>query len=505
MGLTFALFLTPMRWLKYSTVLALFLLLGLILWSFQDPICINSSVVKKVNINTSEGNAEIFSCTVSSSHRQFSPNVLRFYTLAQKDIWDFETFKEQIDDSELLSQTITLSLEKPLKYERSENAIVIGVDLFKDRDYFRRALVQTWLAGFLPKNFNQNKILFEIISDAYLSLIWGKLETQDPVLAKKIDPNISLRWLDDILTERELCDSAWRPIERLDLCEDLRSTLIEQNRTADNLNALSVWSLRPLVVKQFWSYYKSLSPIEKISFVKSWSQYVSSASKYFDNFPDEVDFDSLQLVANFTVAQLFDKKIKSIGFDLDFYVDLDRQQFKPDEFADLLKLSVETKHNILIRDGDNFVKIPSLQKFPVGYVRPKVKKQVLVSCEKPTFDKILNQKALSGRVLFVERCDHQQIQVGKYLTEDIEGFANANPGHNFMLFHIPSIKLATQYWSLDAKKSIEAAELNLPNEVKANVLGWESKTLSGSHKIKAALPVVEWVRWAPLTKTTLTK
>lgn len=484
-------------WLKISTILALFLLLGIVLWGFQDDRCLNSSVVRKINIM----NSELYSCEVSRSRSKISldPEFTRAFVKIERDIREFEIFKDQISNLSTPDQTITITLNKPYTYTNENNLITMGQDLFLNEGYFKRALVQAWLNQILSKHIKENKVLFEILSDNFMSLIWGDLELVDPILNKKIDLTSNANWLNDVLGEQTLCDSPWRPIDRLDLCEDLRENSFNNTVKIKYFNELSLWSLRPLVVKKFWSYYKNLSPVKRINFIQNWYEYIAHLDDSFEKFPIQIDLETLPIVTSYTIKKLYNNSVPPVELQLDLFVELKKQDFDPHDFWNLIKFAKNNpKVNILLRSENNLIILPSLQKMIVGYFHAHAKKQILISCKKPTFKEISNQKPKDDRLLFIEKCGPKELFLSSYENSKLDldlamkTFAEQNTDSNYMLFHIPSLKMAINLSKINANSSIEQFN-TLSNDLE--LLGLNKVNSLGPHRIQAALPVVEWIRW----------
>ncbi len=483
-GPIIALYYKRMSLFKYSTLLAIFVTLGLIVWSFQDPVCLNSSVVKKIDLESSAGLYSLWSCGYQNSATESDlPLATKSsYFKIQSEITQFEIFKQQVDPSYSPRRNIKILLSKPQKFEWRGLQLDLGIDFFETAFGFRRALVQAWLQDFLKPAVRQNKVLFDTLTDIYVLMIWAK-------------PDFEMgrsRWLDDVMTEESLCRSSWRPIERQMFCEDLHLASHTLRGQIRSLEEVSSWSLRPLLVKDFWNGYLKLSGFEKLQYSKDFSYNLSVLSDAFQ-IPFVTDLTSLANAYKVVSGKI---GIRARSTAIDFYVVSTKKQFNIFQYDDLINAALEFPDtNILIRNHDSFYVLPGLTRVRVGYAQPEVNQQAIVSCEAPRLDNVLAQNVKSQRVLYVQDCDSlSQIKLVDFLIYGVEAFSESNKS-NFMVFHIPSIRIAKEIWKLDTRKILGVKGPEVSPDLKARLFGWSNIKPATLYKMNAALPIVEWLKW----------
>lgn len=409
------------------------------------------------------------------------------YQRIQKDITQFEVFKDQVDSSYRPQKTIKILVTKPQKFEWNGQDLEMGVDFFESRSGFRRAIVQSWLKDFLKPSTRQNKVMFETLTDIYSLMIWADFDI-------KLETN---RWLDDVLTEETLCQSDWRPFERQTFCEDLHMAAQKIRGQIKSLEEVSIWSLRPLIVKDFWNTYDKLSGFDKIEFARTLSLNLLIQTDIESQIPIIADLSSLTRAYHAVSAKLFeDTPMKTRSTALDFYVVSTSDQFNIFQYNDLIDAALEFPDmNILVRNHDEFFILPHLTRVRVGYAQPESIQQAMVSCKSPILEQVLTQNVKSDRLLYVQKCDTvSPINLVDFLVYGVETYSQ-NTKNNFMIFHIPSIKIAKQNWKLNTKQVFDGRGPNVPANLKTQLFGWGDFKPATVYKTNAALPIVEWLRW----------
>ncbi len=477
-----------------STVVAVLLLTWVLTKVGQHPICINSSLVDSMDIQSHEAVLKIKPCSFLESSDV--PKKFQFYS---SRINAAAAHIPSILDStgkklRVRPIRITVEVDHPFALAISQNHISIGRDLFESAGQIEKALLDALLLQNANQSFIESRLAREIVVDATLLLTTGDLNIYDPLTNHntrgllKFDHN-HLKAFHNL---KSLCTSAWRPQFLTDSCLD-RKILNDEAFS----KFVSSWSLRPLIglVIQREITYLSLREKQKLlqtllDRVESydWNLLPQSSEKIIEVMISNAGAWSELLGFKGEILEALIEQIKNP----DLLIIEDRQNLSV-ELAILQQMTLSNKI-IFVSENNKMSFYPTGPKFKVeSKVQPA--HLILHSDKSLTVSSFNNLVSKDQRVLQI--LDEDKIELRSYFKDGIKGWIDANPKTSFRVFHLPSLRLANKWGLLPTQvfdKQNPALRLSPKFKTLFGLAHPQFIVRTNVNYVPGPLSVIEWFR-----------
>ncbi len=510
------------RILTGTVFLSLGLLTLLLIGLSQEPLCIDSKVVEKINRSTlgEPFSESVFRCLARKRVPYSSYFAAHLPQWADR-IHQTERFLESIEPF-YRKVHITIVPQQGLFFQVHNHQIRIGEDLLASPGHLERALIKVWYRERSRAEFASSQVVEEAMVDLIYFAQTGSLDISDTnkVLDWKKYSNSGVFALQ---SRAAYCESPWRKTEHYLLCTALPADLSSLAPEHPDL------SLRPLLSQSLIASYLSLSGAERYQLFQGFAEYLRSErtivfyekggqknvsailglAQHLKNsqiFVTEARAVQGQEVF-LSFAKAFQQQLNSKGYydatieaTFDYlFVSHDVLNQQSSLLESLQKYAKEnSQQQIAVRDPHALWILPSGHPLPVDSLSPiKAKRAIVQICGAYNFSYVLGYVKDAEKLLVVSNCgENQKIDYDWYLKGGVEAFSVHNPQVRFVQYHLPSLAMR----SLDLKdvKSVEEfLQSQDLNHLATKSLGWRYVSWDQAalaYRPKAVIDGIEWFR-----------
>lgn len=476
-----------------STIAALLLLAWVLTKVGQQQVCINSPIVEFVDIGTSSVFETLQACSYLSPPSvplKFKPYSRRVNEATATIGGVLHTINMPLNIAPL---RIVVKLDKPFLLQVSRNQIQIGIDMFESEGQLERALLESILIQNANGGFERSHLAREIVADYIIMLTTGSLDLHDPSTNRstygflKYDRN----WLKGFNNLSSLCKTAWKAEHMFELCASNEILSVEKD--------ISVWSLRPLLSSAFEYEGDELSISDKKRLLQNifkQGRYVSWQSLPSDSFNNiSSALNAAKIWSEF--LGLKGKLISKISEQIS-NPDLLVVSPKGDDTFEMLVLKQFTLLNSSVFNKvlDEVSFYPMGPKFKLGDIKMRPRHLIVRSAQPLSVGRLEEFESQDQRVLQILDLD-PNVNVVSYVKDGIKGWISSNLKTSFRAYHLPSLKLASQ-WGLSQDLLFDnrnpSARLS---PMFKNLFGLKSPQFivkANVNYIPGPLSVIEWYR-----------
>jgi hypothetical protein len=476
--------------LLISTIIALLLLSWVLTKVGQPQVCINSSVVEFIDIGSSV--LRVGECSFMSK----SEVPLKFKSMSDRVNAAAESIEGILRSTQIgvrLSPIqIHLRLDRPYFLNVGVRHVRIGRDLFDSPGYLEKSLLESVLLQNAGPGFASSLVSREIVTDFITQIIAGELNIVEPASERSTQKFLEFEnhKLKSFYNMYALCHSQWKPGFLTENCSENEDS---------NDSKITVWSLRPLLALLLRAELTELSLHEKNKLVQD-----LFAKLKYQNWSDlpQTDVENVsEMLTNVRVWAQF------LGLNPRALDELEQTITKPDLLIVQKKSDAEFEQNlakhisfvpqqIFTQSGSRLSFYPSGPQLNLGHFTLQPHHLILRSAEnvKVSFLKSLNSQ--DDRVLQILD-PNPTIDVLSYLKEGSQGWIATNLKVPFRIFHLPSLRLASQ-WGLTPQTAFLISDVSqgLSHPLR-RLMGLEHPTFiakANVNYVPGPLSVIEWYR-----------
>jgi hypothetical protein len=423
--------------LLFSSICSLFVLSWFLSRWSSPANCINSTLVGKVVIDTSD--YELKTCDPTS--RLLSPQPESVLTEAQliRRIEKIEELSPYLDFKDI-AITISVITKKPQILSFNGSIIHISDDLLKIDGMLERALL------FIKLN-NSSSMAAAAIAD----FLWAEFIAKSDDVARQ-------PWLSQLTTMHAYCMSDKVLLIHYDFCKAHNE--LSDSYISDSEAAPVPWSLASTYTQILRDLYRNSTLIEKTEMLEKIlflgeledtfiEEHVQSSSAIaLDNSFETMIKDWLMplmlpknnidlVVGQFSLKQHSKVNYVVVGrssrdiFPMDFAIAAKNKtiagpfvlQFGAAQYFYPSDVALKSKQDDFLRK----VKIDNL---------------IYVSCDMPEVESLLAFESKTNRVLFVRQCDYDEIDWSEIASVGIVAYLKANTKTEFIEFNLSALRLA---------------------------------------------------------------
>jgi len=203
---------------------------------------------------------------------------------------------------------ITIYLKETENFAVAADAITMSQATVKNKIEFGRAFLRSWFLNFASRDVQSDKFVQTIFSDIYAFLFWNQ----------KIQTVSQEKWLKYFYSEKDICNSPSAVLDQRLFCETIQKK--PQDLQGASFQSLSIWSLRPFILTQFYQIFENASLAEKASAITQFS-YVVSHLEWKRSY-DHLNFKEMAKIYNDLLQNIFDQTpMKTAQFKFSFDVE----------------------------------------------------------------------------------------------------------------------------------------------------------------------------------------
>lgn len=490
--------------------------LTLLQMSKQYP-CIDSTLVEKLDVVSTENIQSVFACSKRRS-AEYSANLNKYAEQLEPRLNQLSLVLHRIKPTKT---TVNLVIDEtnPLIFQVEKNQIRIGKNLALSKGHLEQAVIRLWLQG---DNSHDEKLkLFdESLADLIYYATFGRIDRQDPVT--QLHPELGLaRWPQVLQNLDVYCESAWRSSEDFQRCASL-------DELGHNRKQLLTMSLRPLLTSSLVDAYDSLSYSEQNNFLQEIPQLIEARSveseKAIEFLLDQdnslkeglsilkvfTDQFSLKQEASYPQRRFISRLnqyLQSHGVADSFaqaYFDIlvefpDRLEpssplFKSLEAASRQNLSLQ----IAVKDQDQIWILPSRSGLSLKiFDQVKIRQHVFFACPILKEIEIGQFAASSEKLLMIKGCDSQKNYAFDMLFKyGAQEFTKVESQLAFIQFHLPSLQQRLNELQ-HIKNFFELVQNRDVTQREFQLLGWQDVQWNEKYqfyKPKAVIDAIEFFR-----------
>ncbi len=509
--------------LLFSSVCTYLCFLGLI-YALKKPLCIDSTVVQKIDRVTTEGNitktASAFSC---SSNRlvEYSPELENTIakvsgTLAKTTalLNSIKPFKQKLQ--------ISIREDRPLMFEVVKNKINIGSNFVNIDYHLSRAVIKAWIA----ENKNSMKVdtaLFdEALTDFMLYVLIGKVELEEPT--DKIRTKLgSVKWPQVIKSAKGYCMSAWKYAEHTELCSG--HGFEDQNSDAE----AAAYSLRPLLTSSIIGSYNELGMKQKSHLVQSLPLILSSMSLPSEKIIESMLVDSNPLhngilnINKFTdlilsstlqnrgeIYQLYTgitQHLQQYGVTdsfaeayFDYLIEFNGKLSDSSPFYKTLALASVNNPDIqvAVKDQNSIWILPSKTALPIKvFSQIQARQIIFMGCDNHKNIHVEQFFQKAEKLMLVNECNQAvEYNFESLFRDGVKTFIGKNHKFNFVQLHVPSLEMIRNELS-PSQNYFELVKNRDINRKEFKTLGWSKvqwKKDLQAYRPEAVIDAIEYFR-----------
>lgn len=489
----------------------------------RRPLCIDSRLVEKIDIVTSQGQETVWACYLRKSVT-FSPYLHEMLPHIKDRLRPVEDLLKVVGPLRQPAR-LEIFLGRPWAFEVLDHSIYLGEQVFLSRGHLEKALLKIWYREQNPDAFAYNRLAEEIMTDFLFFLMEGDLKIEDRRIGMQTRITGS-RWPQVIKSVQSYCDSPWKVSEHYQICFNKRN--LEEFLAEDVLS----FSLRPLISASLIESYQQLSFNEKNEVLRQFSQFISSQrvppldliGAFWESHPSAIlmgrhilkevqeymfrsEHSHVQpsykrFVSYFTESlrkRGFEEATSEVYFDF-IYESASTVNPKSDFFKDLQKLSENRKDlQVALVDGKSIWFLPSTYPLDLNLFNEiKSRHRMVETCGAFDFGFVLKYAEKAEKLVAVETCGKNNPQrLESYLSQGVEGFARANKNLSFVQFHLPSLMLKSEF--IPPKENVIALIQN--RDISSPILqtlGWQELNWDqgmDAYRPKAQVEAIQWFRF----------
>lgn len=508
--------------LLFSSACTYLCFLGLV-YSLKKPLCIDSTVVQKLDRVSTEGKVTktetAFGCNLSRPveySTELESYVAKVTTPLEKTtalLNSIKPFKQRLQ--------ISIREDRPLMFQVSKNKINIGSNFVNIDYHLSRAVIKSWIA----ENKNSMKVdttLFEeSMTDFILYVLTGKIELEEPT--DKIRTKLgSVKWPQVIKSAKGYCMSAWKYAEH---AEDCAKDFEEKNSDAE----AAAYSLRPLLTSSIVGSYNELSMKQKSNLVQNLPMILSNMNLGSEKIIESMLVDSNPLHNGMLNINKFTDLILSSTLEMrgsvyQLYTGITQhlQQYGvTDTFAEAYfdymiefngklndhspfykSLAQAAANNpdvqVAVKDQNSIWILPSKTALPIKvFNQIQARQIVFMGCDNPKNNHVEQFFQKAEKLMLVNECDQTvEYNFDSLFREGIKAFIGKNHKFNFVQLHVPSLEMirndlapSQNFFELVKNRDISRKEFK--------TLGWSKiqwKNDLHAYRPEAVIDAIEYFR-----------
>ena len=517
-----------------TTVLSFGLVSLLLIYLSQEPLCIDSRVVERIDklslAPSSQGPETVYRCAVRKSvpySGYFAQNLPPWADRIKKT----ERFLESIEPFYRRVQ-IAIVPKQDSFYQVHNHQIRMGEGMLDLPGHLERALIKVWFRERNQNKFDSGILMEEVVTDFLLFALEGDVKVQD-LKQGFVNWKAPLSVGPFILqSQGAYCESPWRRSEHYYACDSITF------ETAKISASMSDLSLRPLLTQLWIRSYLDLSGSDRYRFVKQFANLVRSARKDL-SFQDvslgkvsamtEMVRHLKQTQRYVTSASLLESEKSMIKFQRNYmghlhqfgfydssieaqvdFIYVSQESLAPDSEV-LSSLAKYTKKNVeaqvAVRDEKSLWIMPS--RFPLAVdsiSQIKSKRMAVQICGNYDFSFVFSFAEQTEKLLVINECNKKRsIDYTWYVEEGIESFSSHHPDLAFVQYHIPSLAMkATELKGI--KNVFDVIQPRWNPESVLHSLGWQKvlwNETARAYRPQAVIDGIEWFRLNSVRESSL--
>ena len=459
-----------------SSLLTLLALVSLLSGSSKDSDCIYSALVKNVVI-VQQGVATKHECLPIEKN---SKHALKLAA----DLADAQSFFEMLQKSPRPASIEIVDQMASVQSTIQKGLVRLSLRQFYSGDYFVHSLLKSMLLQSLDDSVASHPLHLEMVTDF----------TQAMTLRHHVAPFVGPAF--GLWSTETICDSPWNPIEYEFSCKN-------ENKTPNA--PLSLWGLRPYLLRSFHEAHSAISIAERIQFTKNlfqhWAEKKWSVQNEFQvesvlQFQElikkswqEVVGPSVHVISDFKPYEKMDGLIFS-----DKNVDKNLNLVKKKKYAWF------DKGQWYLPSEKNWIKVKW------GAQTPTFQQLHVFSCHEPKISDLLSHKAQKREIIFLSVCERDFSGVSEVVHKNPYLIAKQNPKRRLIVYDRPSLEISLNWGFKKNDQIVERFERKNLSEKQLRITGLgdveeapapKSENIFFTHdieKISAALPVVQYLR-----------
>lgn len=515
--------------LIFSSLCTYLCFLGLIL-TFKTPICIDSTVVERLDMVTaSQVISEKLNWVTESAYKcearvavPYSQKLIKTEELVSSKIQKLVSVLESIQKFKKKIHLI-VRYDQPLTYQIQNSQLQIGSQLLKAEGHLERGIIKIWIRENLPRQQIEISLFEEVFSDLIYYAIEGDLSIEDPLTG--IQTRIgSVQWPQVLKSAEAYCDSSWKSSEHFKICGSLNHPMAEAS-----LKKMMTLSLRPLLSSSLIHSYKRLSFKNQRQLLSRIDQFFQkrelSSDKIIDLISEEPNplkqgilsiknfsdiFVSSDLVSRQEFKQLYSgltSELQNSGFSdsfaeayFDYMIEIPDHVVPQSAFFKDLELAAKNNLGlqVAIKDQQRIWILPSRTALPLtAFDRIKSRQQIFFACtslKEIKVDSFFNQ---TEKLMLIKGCDqNRDYHFAKLFESGIKEFIRKNEKLKFVQFHIPSLEMKQKELA-HVSNFFELVENRDVNRQEFRTLGWSQIQWSDeyyAYRPKAEIEAIEFFR-----------
>lgn len=484
----------------------------------RRPLCIDSSVVERIDMVRSEDSEFLLRCG-SAKSSAYPAQLARLLPELQRRILRVESALERLGPFQRALRIVILE-ERPLAFHLQKAQLSIGQELLSAPGHLERALIKAWLRdrGVFHRD---ERLLEEVAADFYLHVVTGELDLQDPMGRLRV--KMGARWPQVIKSAGHYCQSPWRTSEDYETC---------RHQIGDLETKAPVLSLRPLLSKSLILSWQQMDLASRMEFLRSsigffaslrerslssesesqgWSSPSSqglmtslrSMEHWFHRLSKSPSTDAGmgELVSRQLRLSGVSSKPSSLFFEAIVRVESRGQDSL--ELADQLakQLPRPGVQPWALMDAEKIWFLPTMSSFELSPdLEIQSERLGLAHCGELSPDWVVGHLSTSRKLFVVESCLSSLVDWAAWLQQGVKGFAKNQQELPFVQFDLPSFALKKDSLSKvrDLRSWLSRPDVNHPI---SKLLGWHELQTARDPDVylpRAVVDAVESFRPLPL-------
>lgn len=489
-------------------------------WIARPGLCLNSTLVQKIDMVAVEGTQTLVACRASREGR-YSETLLDLKKSLESRLRFVERAFEFLDINPTPIRISLVTMDEPLIRVHPSHLILSKSNLIEEGVLEKSILLSILLqrSQKMARDLTPEEALWaEVYSDLVLGYVRGGFGIKDPSTAQSLRwGGRRTEWPFVLRTPEGYCRDGWRSFLHLAACQG-GSIGREQVLVA----------LRPLLGSSIFEALMELKPTDRLNWLregwKHWSeirferkflgstvgpehqQIMAESARGIDNFMSHLrrlshlgpSWSLVSARAERILQQKgFRESPSAIAVDLLLIVgDAESES----QIAGLREVSLLTPRNTVIAiQGQEARLLPDLKPFPRVWLGDlAARAAILVQCSIPSIETLKSYAGQVQRLIFISNCDPSSpIAWGQMLKNGLEGFIRENPDVPFIQFHLPSLKTALARKNLNPIPLLREGQWESPF---FKEIGWEDPKWDQrlkAYRTRAAIDAIERFRPAP--------
>lgn len=506
--------------LQWGLIAVLSIILVSLMIFTKKPLCIESSVVEKIDRVTYGKKETIYRCSADQIIPYSNYFAKNKSSLEQR----IEGVSQFLNKIEPIKNKFTLVIDetRPISFSIAENKIIMGSSFLEAEGHLERAIIKLWLSDKVSQKVDVS-LFSEVTADFLLFSYSGSFDVEDPLL--KIKTKIgNIRWPQVLKSKESYCESPWKLSEHYSLCETMQPALTLTDQTILNL------SLRPLLTSVWINSFSELSFYDQISFLNHFSDFLRSQRLTSEKAIEMILTEAHPLKQGvMNIKKVTDLMYSSplVQERLEyrkFYAGLThnlQQAGLNDSFAEAYfdylveypdalsyssiffkSLAAVAQKNpqlqIAVKDQSQIWILPSKSSLPLKtFDQIKSQQHIFLACpslKEIHMDQFFNQ---AEKLLLVKGCDQDKaIDFDSLITGGAQKFSRKNKNLAFIQFHLPSFEMKAKELS-HVKNFFELVKNRDVTKSEFQTLGWSQIQWyedSQAYKPNAVIDAIELFR-----------